>query len=316
MKTTLRSGLLALALSATGFAAQADITVYTAGPASLAKALAADFTAETGINVNLYQATTGKVMARLKAEESNPQADVVISASWDTATAFADQGLLMAYTSPNAQNVPDFLKSDTAVAQGVAALGIAWNPNSGTPKPTEWADLAKDDFKLMVTMPDPAASGSAYELVSGLYANGQGELFDKLAGNGALVAGANKAALTPVLQGAKAAVFGAVDYIALGSKATGESIDVIWPESGTVIAARPMMILKSTQNAEDAKKFIDFVLSDKGQEEVAKVYLMPARTDIKALRPTITELKQLPKSGTEVGSRGEVLDMFTKAFGK
>lgn len=314
MKLHLKGGLLALALSATGFAAQADVTVYTAGPGSLAKALAADFTAETGINVNLYQATTGKVMARLKAEESNPQADVVISASWDTATSFADQGLLMDYTSPNAAKVPDFLKTKNYVAEGVAALGIAWNPNSNTPKPAEWSDLAKPVYKSMVTMPDPAASGSAYELVSALYGNGQGDLFGKLASNGVLVAGANKAALTPVLQGAKAAVFGAVDYIALGAKAKGEAIDVIWPATGTVVAPRPVMILKSTKNAEDAKKFVDFVLSEKGQEEVAKVYLMPARTDIKALRPTITELKLLP--GTGEGNRGETLDTFNKAFGK
>lgn len=316
MKTTLRSGLLALTLSLMGVSAQADVTVYTAGPAGLAKALAVDFTAQSGIKVNLYQATTGKVMARLKAEESNPQADVLISASWDTATSFAKQGLLLPYTSPNAAKVPDFLKTDTAVAQGAAALAIAWNPKSGTPKPEDWSDLAKPAYKSMVTMPDPAQSGSAFELVAALSGAGQDALFGYLASNGALVAGANKAALNPVLQGAKAAVFGAVDYIALGAKAKGEAIDVIFPKSGTVVAPRPMMILKSTKNAEDAKKFIDFVLSEKGQEEVAKTYLMPARTDIKALRPTITELTLLPGDDAVYAKRGAILDSFAKAFGK
>lgn len=44
-------------------------------------------------------------------------------------------------------------------------------------------------------------------------------MFDSLAANCAIVAGANADALNPVLQGAKAAVFGAVDYISLNSKA-------------------------------------------------------------------------------------------------
>ncbi|KEO57497.1 ABC transporter substrate-binding protein [Thioclava indica] len=315
MKPTLRTGLLALALGISGAAAHADITVYTAGPAGLAKALAADFTKESGIKVNLFQATTGKVMARLKAEQANPQADIVISASWATATSFADQGLLLPYTSPNAATVPDFLKSDSYVAEGVAALAIAWNPKSGTNKPTDWADLAKPEYKSLVTMPDPAQSGSAFELVAGLDAAGHDDLFPALAANGMLVAGANKAALTPVLQGAKAAVFGAVDYIAMGAKAKGESIDVVFPTSGTVVAPRPMMILKSTKQADEAKKFIDFVLSDKGQEDVAKVYLMPARTDVEALRPTITELKLLPQSSDAYAKRGEILADFSKSFG-
>ncbi|MEJ2036340.1 MAG: substrate-binding domain-containing protein, partial [Maritimibacter sp.] len=137
-------------------AASADITVYSAGPGGLANRLAAGFTDATGIGVNLYQATTGKVMARLEAEAANPQADVVVSASWGTATDMDAQGLLLAYTSPNAAEVPDFLKTATAVAEGVAALAIGWNPASGTPKPTDWADLAKPEYKDLVTMPDPA----------------------------------------------------------------------------------------------------------------------------------------------------------------
>ncbi|MCB1490311.1 MAG: ABC transporter substrate-binding protein [Rhodobiaceae bacterium] len=317
MKRILMTGLAALAASLVAQTASADITVYTAGPGGLAKALVEGFTKETGINVNLFQATTGKVMARLKAEESNPQADVVVSASWATATAFAEQDLLLPYASPNAASVPDFLKTDTAVAQGVASLAIAWNPKSDTPRPTDWADLDKAEYKDMVTMPDPAQSGSAFELVAALDANGKADLFDGLHANGLLVAGANAAALNPVLQGAKAAVFGAVDYISLGAKAKGESIDVIFPTSGTVVAPRPIMILKSTQHADEAKKFVDYVLSDAGQEAVAAVYLMPSRTDVSAQRPTISELKLLPMDSDEAyGKRAEILKAFDTAFGR
>src|SRR3954470_21682446 len=129
-------GVVAAALMAG--VAHADVTVYTAGPQSLIDKLSAGFTKQTGVKVNVFQATTGKVMARIEAEAANPVVDVVISASWDTATDFAKRGWLVPYTSPNAVKVPDFLKTETAVAQGVSALAIAWNPASGTPKPAEW----------------------------------------------------------------------------------------------------------------------------------------------------------------------------------
>lgn len=316
LKTTLRAGVATVALLSAG-AATADVTVYTAGPASLIEKLAAGFTAETGIAVNQFQATTGKVMARIEAEAANPVVDVLISASWDTATDFTARGWLLPYTSPNAATVPDFLKSETAVAQGVSALAIAWNPTSGTPKPAEWADLAKPEYKDLVNLPDPAQSGATFELVAALSGTAGWDLFEGLAANGAIVAGANAAALNPVLQGAKAAVFGAVDYISLDGQAKGESIEVIFPQSGTVIAPRPAMILNWSKKQDDAKKFIDYMLSDAGQAIVAEANLMPARADIPANRPLIADLKILPvDAGAVYGARSETLETFAKTFAK
>ncbi|MGF1623291.1 MAG: ABC transporter substrate-binding protein [Alphaproteobacteria bacterium] len=311
------AALAAMAFS-TGAVAQDAITVYSAGPATLIEALSAGFTAETGIGVDVFQATTGQLMARIEAEASNPVVDVVISASWGTATDFAERGWLVAYTSPNAEAVPDFLKTDTAVAQGVSALAIAWNPTSGTPRPEDWSDLLAPSFADLVTMPDPAQSGSAFELVAALQAQqGDWSVFEGLAANGLVVPGANAEALNPVLQGAKAAVFGAVDYISLAGRAAGETIEVIFPASGTVVAPRPMMILNWTENEAGAKAFIDYVLSDAGQAEVAKVYLMPARADVPADRPLIGDLKLLPlDADAAYSARQQILADFAAAIGR
>jgi iron(III) transport system substrate-binding protein len=307
-------GVVAAALMAG--VAHADVTVYTAGPQSLIDKLSAGFTKQTGIKVNVFQATTGKVMARIEAEAANPVVDVLVSASWDTATDFAKRGWLVKYSSPNAAKVPDFLKSEGAVAQGISALGIAWNTKSGTPKPTEWADLTKKEYKDLVNIPDPAQSGSSFELTAALAGQDNFKLFNDLKANGAIIAGANADALNPVLQGAKAAVFGAVDYITLAAKAKGESIDVIFPASGTVIAPRPAMILNWSKNQDDAKKFIDYMLSDEGQKAVADEMLMPARTDIPASRPLISDLKLLKYDTAAVyGKRKETLAEITKIYG-
>ncbi len=310
----------AIAMAVSGPAIADSLTVYSAGPGGLIEHLASDFEAETGISVNVFQSTTGQVLARLDAEQSNPIADVLVSASWDSADDLKSQGRLRAYTSPNAETVPEFLKDTHYVAQGVSALSIAWNTNSDVPRPSEWSDLTDPVYQNEVTMPDPSQSGTAYQLVTGLItANGEDatwSMFEDLTANDMIVPGPNARALNPVLQGAKSVVFGAVDYIALGQQAAGESIEVIFPESGTVVAPRPMMIMDSTQQEANAQAFIDFVLSERGQSRVADRYLMPARTDISGLRPGINELNVIDVDESVSTQRSDILDRFSTITGQ
>lgn len=314
LAATLAAGLLPAAVLAQ------TLTVYTAGPGDLADAMAEAFEAETGIRVNVFQGTTGQVMARLEAEEANPQADVVISASWGSAVDMYARGMLMEHVSPYSEDVPDFLKHTHYVAQGVSALAIAWNTRSGTPRPEDWSDLAAPEFRDLVTMPDPAQSGSAFDLIVGLEAARGEEAWELLAAlnaNEMIVPGPNAAALNPVLQGAKAAVFGAVDYISYGRAEQGEPVEVIVPDSGTVIAPRPMMILASTQNPDAARAFVDFTLSDAGQALVAETFLMPARTDVEGRRPGIAELTVIEVDEAAASARRDaIIARFNEVMGR
>lgn len=315
---TVKKGVvLAMALSAMMLSSAHALTVYTAGPGSLAKSLASGFEQQTGVKVTVFQATTGKVMARLEAEQANPQADVLISASWDTAEDLHQRGWLLPFASANADQVPANLQSADYIAQGVSALGIVWNSKSGTPEPKEWRDLTQPAFKDKVTTPDPALSGASLDLLIGLQ-NSMGDqawqLFDDLKKNGMVVSGPNAQAVTPVMQGAKVAVFGAVDYVSYGNIQQGESLKVIFPASGTVIAPRPMMILKTSQHADDAKAFIDYVLSPEGQARVADAWLMPARRDVAAKRPLLDALKVLPTTSEGSSERGAVLARFSQLY--
>ena len=215
--------------------------------------------------------------------------------------------------------MPAAFRSDNYVAQGISALGIVWNTKSGTPRPTDWSDLATPAFKNLVTMPDPSLSGATLDLVLGLLqSRGQDgwKLFESLRDNGMTVSGPNAQALTPVLQGAKAAVFGGVDYVSYGSIDKGETVEVIFPASGTAVAPRPMMVLKSSDEPEVARRFIDYVLSDEGQGLVGKAWLMPARADVKVQRPLVGDLKLLPAGDAPGVSRADLLARFGQVFGR
>ncbi|RAS25772.1 ABC transporter substrate-binding protein [Paraburkholderia bryophila] len=303
----------------TSSAEAVSITVYTAGPGNLSKKLALGFERKTGIKVDLFQATTGKVMARLEAEASNPHADVLISASWDTAQDLEKRGWLLDYQSPNAAHVSPMFKGPAYVAQGISALGIVWNTRTGKPEPHDWRDLAAPAYRNQVTTPNPALSGASLDLLLGLQdrlGESAWSLFDSLHKNGMVVLGPNAQAINPVLQGAKSAVFGAVDYVAYGAASNGESVKVIFPSSGTVIAPRPMMILKTSHVQNEARAFIDYVLSDEGQKLVADAWLIPARDDIAGTRPPLKDLKLLPQDdGSNTKTRAEVLARFNTLFG-
>jgi iron(III) transport system substrate-binding protein len=63
-----------MSLTFAGYPAAAQsVTLYTAGPDGLARGIAKSFTEKSGIKVDLYQATSGDVLARLEAEKGKPR---------------------------------------------------------------------------------------------------------------------------------------------------------------------------------------------------------------------------------------------------
>jgi iron(III) transport system substrate-binding protein len=282
-----------------GYVAHAQsVTLYTAGPAGLAKATAKSFTEKSGIKVEVYQATSGDVLARLEAEKGKPRADVVVLASWGEGLAVRDRGLVEAYSSPEAKKLRREWVDGGLAAQGGAALAMIVNTEQvkKEQQPQSWFDLASPMWKDSLTMPDPTLSGSAAEFIA-VFAQVHGakawKLFEDLARNGLIVPGPNNAALNPVLSGAKKGTISGVDYISYGQIAKGEKLAINYPTEGTVVALRPIFVQKDAPRREEARKLVDFMLSDEGQNLVAKTFLIPARTDVRAQRPAPGEFKML-----------------------
>ena len=280
----LLSGLTVAPNAMGALAGTNDITVYSAGPKGLADKLAQAFEKKTGIKVEMFQSTTGKILGRLEAEQANPQADVVVLADWSAASTLASEGWAYAFKPKNANELIWKDKNDRYFAYSASALGITYNTKLVKNPPKTWSDVAKAAWKGKVVMPDPSQSGSAVDFVGGYLQNRKSgwTLFKSLKNNGLVVQGANADALDQVLTGAKSMVLAGVDYMAYADKKKGEPVNIVYPSDGTVVNPRPVLILKSTHHLKDAEAFVNFLLSNEGQKIVEKAFLLPGRKDIPA----------------------------------
>jgi len=261
-----------------------SVTVYAANPAGLNDQLADAFTEATGVQVEIYGDTTGKITARLDAEWDNPQADIVYLASWAPAAKYAADGRVLDYAPANVDSVITDWRGDGFTGRDGSALTLVVNTNAAPEIPADWADLTDPKYQDQVLMPDPRESGTSADLIAAMVSawgkDATWELFDKLFANGLAVQGANGPALDDVVAGSHAVVMGGVDYSAYDAVQAGEAIQVVLPSSGTTVSPRPVFILTDSKNPEAAKAFVDFMFSAKGQALSAANNMIPAQPSV------------------------------------
>lgn len=271
------------------------ITVYMPSPAGLAEKLAEAFTEETGIEVELFQGTTGEITARLEAEAANPVADVVILASWTDGLRMKKDDKIASYEL-KADNIVDGWvdKDNTLFGYSASAVGVIYNTDQYPKLEADWADFAKEEYKDNIAFPDAEKSGAAKDFLAAYVENNGWDNFEAIAKNGLVIPGANKAAMEAVTTGEVGILIGGVDYNAYKAKKDGEPLDIYYPKGGTIANPRPAMIMKDAPNPELAQQFIDFLFTDKAQELVVNAFLLPGRTDIEVSnRAALDEISQL-----------------------
>lgn len=305
--------LLALVMLVSGLAAQAEkeesasssVTVYMPSPAALADKIAAAFTEETGIEVKQFQGTTGEILARLETEKSNPQADVVILASWSDGLSMKADGGLVSYVPENAALINEGWIDEDSMLFGysASAVGVIYNTTLYPELSEDWEGFTDPKYKDDIAIPDGQKSGSCKDFIAGFVTgldNGE-EILQAYVENGITIPGANAAALSAVLTGEKGILIAGVDYNAYSNIKKGEPIQLYYPESGTVVNPRPAMIPETAPNLENAKAFVDFLFSDKAQELVIAAYLLPGRSDIKCgNRLNLEDIPQLETDWNEM----------------
>lgn len=294
--------VLSLILAALPLAAPAGtLKLYTSQPNEDAqKTVDAFEAAHPGIDVEWVRDGTTQLMARLAAEMAAGAGvpDVLLIADTVTLEGLAQDGKLAAYTSPEAGAYDPSLVSPDGFYHSTKLIttGIVYNTGAAR-VPASWSDLARPEYKGMLAMPSPLYSGAALIHLATL--TGDPALgwswYEGLAANGAQADGGNGGVFKAVASGEKP--YGVlVDYMALRAKAEGSPVDFVFPAEGVTYVTEPVAIMSEAANRADAEAFVDFVLSEEGQNLVVQMGYIPARTGIASPKgfPARKDLKLIP----------------------
>ncbi|MBD8162766.1 ABC transporter substrate-binding protein [Erwinia persicina] len=323
----MRSTITVLALLA-GFssltaAADGRLVVYTSQAPEIAQQTIDAFkAANPGIEVQWTRNGTTQLMNVLRTEmmSGDVKADVLLVADSINLGALKKEGRLMAYPQAPVSHIsPDFYDKDkTWFGTKMIATVIGYNTQKAKPV-NSWMALTAPENRGQVAVPSPLYSGAAlYHLHTVIGTPSIGWTFyKKLAANGITPEGGNGPALKAVASGmAKYGVITDADLIR--AKKQGSPVDLVYPQEGVSFVTEPVAILKDAHNVAAAKAFVDFMLSEKGQQLVARQGNRPIDKRVAApegFAPLDSITLLTLDSDKAVADDKQVRDQFTEIFG-
>ncbi len=301
------------------------VTWYTSVPLRHAESLANAFTTETGIGVEIVRDSTFTIRERLMSEIKNgaTKADVITIADIGTFIELKNQGHLMKYDSPHYIKYAEEYK-DPGYWAVFAGFGIcmAYNENLIDAPPQHWTDLLNDRWRGRIGLEDINTAGSQYGQYYMLREILGKEFWEKL------LSIQEPKIYYKTTDLANALLEGEIDIAGEFSIHTvysyriekGVPIQGIYPEEGIPFVVNLVAILSQTKHPEEAKIFLNFLLSRRGQELMQssnyKYSLQDGITSLKEI-PSLDDLNiLLPENGAEYArKRSEYIQEFNSFLG-
>jgi len=302
------------------------VTWYTSIPLRHAESLANAFTTETGIGVEIVRDSTFIINERLMSEIENgaTEADVLTIADIGIFIELKNLGLLMKYDSPHyIKYAPEY--KDPGYWAIFAGFGIcmAYNENLIDTPPQHWTDLLDDRWKGRIGLEDINTAGSQY---------GQYYMLREILGKEfweELLSTQEPKIYYKTTDLANALLEGEIDIAGEFSIHTvydyrvkkGASIQGIYPEEGIPLVLNVVAILNQTDHPEEAKIFLNFLLSRRGQELMqSSNYKYSLQDGIAPLEgiPSVDDLNiLLPENAADYATkRSEYIQEFNSFLGK
>jgi 2-aminoethylphosphonate transport system substrate-binding protein len=254
------------------------VTVYSAdGLATWYKGQFDKFTKDTGINVDVVEAGSGEVVSRVEKEQSNPQADLLVTLPPFIQKADAS-GLLQA-SGVESKGIPADQVGPGGNYLPIVNNALSFISNSGTnPQPVNWDDLLKPEYKgkLQYSTPGQAGDGTAVLILLQHLMGKQGALdyLGKLQANN-VGPSSSTGKLQPKVSNGELLVANGDVQMNLGSiKDDGSKFKIFIPASAdgkktTVSLPYVAGVTKGAPHADGAKKLLAFLVSEDVQKTVA-----------------------------------------------
>ncbi len=240
-----------------------------------------------GITVPQDNKNSGQALAQLVAEKASPVADVTYLGVTFGIQAKED-GVVAPYKPAHWNDIPAGLKDPDGywftIHSGTLGFMVNVDALRGKPVPKSWKDLLKPEYKGMVGYLDPASAFVGY--VGAVAVNNAfgGTLdnftpaidyFKQLKKNDPIVP--KQTSYARVLSG-EIPILLDFDFNAYRGKYKDKAnIAFVIPAEGSVVVPYVMALVKNGPDAANAKKVLDFTLSDAGQAIWANAYLRPVR---------------------------------------
>lgn len=319
----------ALALALTALVASCgkspDLVVYVSHDQEFAEPLIRQFEQESGLKVEARfdveaNKTVGLVRS-IREEAGHPRCDVFWNNEVGHSVALASDGLLQAYDSPSAKDIPAQFRDPEHRWTGFGARARVFIVNTDLADPREitsmW-DLVDPKWAGKAAMARPL-TGTTLTHMAAFYASlgdAKAEEYvtriNALAKEGKLnLASGN--ALVARLVGDGEAVFGWTDTDDFAvTLERGKHVAAVYPDKdtiGTLLLPNSIMLVKGAPHPDAAKKFIDWVLKPETERALAfsRSAQIPVRANVE--RPPTTAgpgaFKALDVDFQKVGERLE-----------
>ena len=280
-----------LLVSAAAFAT-GNLVVYSPNSDGEIQGILYPFGDKYNIKVSLQSMGTGECLSKLNAEKGNPQADVMFGGV-NMGVYVTNKDLFQPYVAKGNDLLPKGYQNTTGYFTNYLLSGSNLLVNTDLEKSlglniVGYADLLNPALKGKIASANPVSSSSAWAqlcnilLVMGGYESPQAwsyveSLIKQL--NGKLTSGSS-AVYKGVNQGEY--VVGltyedpSVALLADGAK----NVRVVYPKEGAVWLPAASAIVAGCKNVDNAKLFMDFLISDECQKIVAGLTNRPVNTKI------------------------------------
>lgn len=257
------------------------MTIYVSEDQVFSEPLLKDFEKETGIKVNaIYDTEESKstgVMNRLIAEKNNPQADIYWANEPIRAEVLKQKGILDAYTSINAKEIPQKFKEKNHFWTGFSARMRVLIAQKGlNPKPHSILDYTNPGFASKSVIANPLFGTTTAHMAALFSVWGEHKtktFLRQMKENHTAIATSNGESADFVAS--KSYAFSLVDSDdAVSRVRAGKSVEIIYPDQGKddlgiFVVPNVVMLIKNAPHPAYAKQLIDYLLSKKSEEKLA-----------------------------------------------
>ena len=287
LRLLLLSITLILTFSGCSQPSSPEVVVYVAVDRKDSEPILQRFEKQTGIRVlAVYDAEAAKttgLVSRLITESARPRCDVFWNNEIIQTLLLKQRGVLAAYDSPSAEDIPSQLKDAaghwTSVAQRSRVIVYNSELVAQDEIPTSIFDLTDPTWQGKVAIANPQFGTTRSHVAApfaGIGADRSQEFLRKLLDNDVRIVDGNATVKNLVARAkpnASPILVGLTDTDDVASGNTeGQPIDLVFPDQGedaigTLVIPSTVCLIRNAPHAEQAKELIDYLLSPEVEKQ-------------------------------------------------